>query len=149
MFENGQGHHVVDGGVLSNFPLKYLIDARHAVASGVLGSSFDGQPAGVLGILLDESKAARKAAPAPAHAKAEKGLGQQVQENLLIMSNLSRLLSTMTGAWDLEAIEDHGAEPLICRIPAGGYDTLDFEMNDQAMAQLVESGRGAMKRYLG
>jgi predicted acylesterase/phospholipase RssA len=149
MFENGQGHHVVDGGVLSNFPLKYLIDARHAGSAGVLGASFDDQPGGVLGILLDETRAARKAAPTPAPAKTEKGLGQQVQENLLVMSNLSRLLSTMTGAWDLEAIEDYGAEPLICRIPVGGYDTLDFDMNDQAMAQLVESGRAAMKRYLG
>jgi hypothetical protein len=54
----------------------------------------------------------------------------------------------MTGAWDLETIEEYGAEHLICRIPVRGFDTLDFDMDDPSMAELVECGRGAMKKYL-
>jgi predicted acylesterase/phospholipase RssA len=150
MFEDGVGHHVVDGGVLSNFPLKYLLEPRHNTAAGVLGPIADGAPAGVLGVLLDETKGGRKPPPTkPGPATSDKGFGQLVKDNLLVMSNLDRLLSTMTGAWDLETIEEYGAEGLICRIPVRGFDTLDFDMSDQAMAELVESGRGAMKRYLG
>jgi predicted acylesterase/phospholipase RssA len=153
MFEDGEGHRVVDGGVLSNFPLKYLIEARHAAPTGVLGPLPGAEPAGVLGILLDESRGARKPAPPPKPGTAppanQKDVGQLVRENLLFMNNLSRLLSTMTGAWDLETIEEYGAEPLICRIPVRGYDTLDFDMSDQSMVELVESGRVGMKRYLG
>jgi predicted acylesterase/phospholipase RssA len=143
MLEDGVGHRVVDGGVLSNFPLKYLLDPRHA---GVLGVPPGGEPAGVLGILLDEMRGARKVSPAP--ATNDPGVGQRVKDNVLVMDSLSRLLSTMTGAWDLETIEEYGAESLICRIPVRGFDTLDFDMSDQAMAELVESGRGAMKQYL-
>jgi predicted acylesterase/phospholipase RssA len=146
------GHHVVDGGVLSNFPLKYLLEPRHDTAAGVLGPTANAAPAGVLGVLLDETKGGRKPAPGtakPGPATNDKGFGQLVKDNLLVMSNLDRLLSTMTGAWDLETIEEYGAEGLICRIPVRGFDTLDFDMSDQAMAELVESGRGAMKRYLG
>ena len=155
MVEGGEGHRVVDGGVLSNFPLKYLIEPRHTGPGGVLGPLSEGVPAGVLGILLDETRGARKPSPPPTSApgsaptKNEKGIGQQVQDNLLVMNSLERLVSTMTGAWDLETIEEYGAEPLICRIPVRGFDTLDFDMSDQAMAELVESGRGAMKHYLG
>jgi predicted acylesterase/phospholipase RssA len=140
MVEDGVGHHVVDGGVLSNFPLKYLIEPRHSGPGGVLGTPSN-EPAGVLGILLDETRGARKPGPAPT------GMGQLVKDNVP-MNNLSRLLNTMTGAWDLETIEEYGAEALICRIPVRGFDTLDFDMSDQAMAELVESGRGAMKQYL-
>jgi predicted acylesterase/phospholipase RssA len=146
MFENGEGHHVVDGGVLSNFPLKYLIEPRHVAPSGVLGPFGDSEAVGVVGILLDESRGARKLPPAA--PKAEKGVGDVVRDNLLVMNDLSRLLSTMTGAWDLDTIEEYGAEPLICRIPVRGFDTLDFDMSDQSMAELVESGRVGMKRYL-
>jgi len=143
MSEDGAGHRVVDGGVLSNFPLKYLIEPRHA---GVLGAPPGGEPAGVLGILLDETRGARKPGPAP--APNDPGVGQRVKDNVLVLNSLSRLLDTMTGAWDLETIEEYGAESLICRIPVRGFDTLDFDMSDEAMAELVESGRGAMKQYL-
>jgi len=129
--------------VLSNFPLKYLIEPRHA---GVLGAPPGGEPAGVLGILLDETRGARKPGPAP--APNDPGVGQRVKDNVLVLNSLSRLLDTMTGAWDLETIEEYGAESLICRIPVRGFDTLDFDMSDEAMAELVESGRGAMKQYL-
>jgi predicted acylesterase/phospholipase RssA len=148
MVEGREGHHVVDGGVLSNFPLKYLLEPRHSTAAGVLGAPADDQPAAVLGVLLDESKGGRKAAASPAAKTPEKSPGPQLTD-LPVMSNLSRLLGTMTGAWDLETIEEYGAEPLICRIPVQGFDTLDFDMDDASMAELVESGRGAMKRYLG
>jgi predicted acylesterase/phospholipase RssA len=150
MYEGGEGHRVVDGGVLSNFPLKYLIEPRHTAPGGVLGPPTDGQSAAVLGILLDETRGGRApgSPPAPKGKENGKGIGQLVQENVLVMNNLARLIGTMTGAWDLEAIEEYGAEPLICRIPVRGFDTLDFDMSDQSMAELVESGRGAMKHYL-
>jgi predicted acylesterase/phospholipase RssA len=147
MYEAGEGHRIVDGGVLSNFPLKYLIDARYTAPGGVLGPLGGGEPAGVLGILLDETRGGRAAGPTP--AKDGKGISDVIQDNVLVTKNLARLVSTMTGAWDLEAIEEYGAEPLICRIPVRGFDTLDFDMSDQSMAELVESGRGAMRSYLG
>lgn len=156
MVENGEGHRVVDGGVLSNFPLKYLMEPRHFTSGGVLGPFRDAEPAAVLGVLLDEQKGGRKAAAAATKESTKestKGAPQperstDLKDNILVMNSLSRLLGTMTGAWDLETIEEYGAERLICRIPVRGFDTLDFDMDDPSMAELVESGRGAMKKYL-
>ena len=57
----------VTGGVLSNFPLRYLIDARHMTAEGVLGKPELDIPTRILGLLLDECLDWRLAHKIPGH----------------------------------------------------------------------------------
>jgi predicted acylesterase/phospholipase RssA len=140
MREQGQGHRVVDGGVLSNFPLKYFLDPRHSKSDSVLGPLPEGPKARTLGLLLDETKEP----PQPIVSKKR----ERYAERLPVYESLSRLSDTMTSAWDKEAIEEAGATKLVCKIGVKDVDTLDFDMTDDQLKALVESGRQAMSDYL-
>jgi NTE family protein len=53
----------------------------------------------------------------------------------------------MTESFDQRIINAHGHE--ICRLPAGGYGTTEFDMSEQRMAALIEAGRVAMNAFFG
>ena len=127
------GSTVVDGGVLSNFPIR-LIDERIPEIMG------DTDPDGALnlGLLLDESLAVPNASDAAATPLPF--------EHLRTVQRVSRLLDTMMGAPDNAEIRQHQAE--ICRLPVKGYGTTEFSMSDERLAALVEGGREAMKAHL-
>jgi len=127
------GSTVVDGGVLSNFPIR-LIDERIPEIMG------DTDPDGALnlGLLLDESLAVSNTSDT---AAAPLSL-----EHLRPVQRVSRLIDTMMGAPDNAEIRQHKAE--ICRLPVKGYGTTEFSMSDQRLAALVEGGREAMKAHL-
>jgi predicted acylesterase/phospholipase RssA len=134
-----EGHRVVDGGVLSNFPLKFLLSERHRSSEGVLGPLPGGREAQVLGLLLDEGK---KGEGDAAERK------KRFADRLPVYQSVSRLIDTMTSAWDKDAIEEYKAEPYVCHIGVKGVDTLDFNMSEGQVAALVKSGSSAMKEYL-
>jgi NTE family protein len=127
------GSTIVDGGVLSNFPIR-LIDER---VPDIMG---DTDPAGALnlGLLLDEGLAVPNtpATVAP----------PLLLEHLRSVQRVSRLIDTMMGAPDNAEMRQHEAE--ICRLPVKGYGTTEFNMSDERLAQLVEGGRQAMKAHL-
>jgi predicted acylesterase/phospholipase RssA len=138
------GHRVVDGGVLSNFPLRYLRDPKHRAEDGVLGPFRDDVGARPLGLLLDETKPEE---PPNASARRDR---RKFSEKIAAYQSISRLIDTMTGAWDQDVLDELEArgEKIICKIPVKGYDTLDFDMEPERMGSLVESGRKAMDDYL-
>ena len=140
MHDGQSGHRVVDGGILSNFPLKYLIDEdkRYTKETGILGPFREEAQARPLGLLLDETKEAA-GAPSPA----EKRL---MAERLPIYQSVSRLIDTMSSAWDQEAIDAN--KDFICKIGVKGYDTLDFDMDKQRLDLLIASGRDCARAYL-
>jgi NTE family protein len=140
MRDGQDGHRVVDGGVLSNFPLKYLIDEdkRYSKETGVLGPFREDARARPLGLLLDETKEAA-GAPSPEEKR-------RMAERLPVYQSISRLMDTMSSAWDQEAIDEH--KDLICRIGVKGYDTLDFDMEKPRLDLLVASGRDCTRAYL-
>ncbi len=138
MRDEHEGHRIVDGGVLSNFPLRYLIDDRHSKDTGVLGPFREDTPTRPLGLLLDESKEAA-GAPSPAEK-------QRMAEKLPVYQSISRLVDTMSSAWDQEAIDEH--KDLICHVGVKGYDTLDFDMEKSRLDLLIASGRACARLYL-
>ena len=138
--DQGAGHRIVDGGVLSNFPLKYLLDDQHRKDTGVLGPFRDEVAARTLGLILDETI---EVPGGVSHAEKAK-----FAEKLPVYQSLSRLVGTMSGAWDQEAIDEVPPGTLLCRIPVKGYDTLDFDMDRARMDALVASGRSAMSATL-
>ncbi len=129
------GHAVVDGGVLSNFPIGLFLSDRKDV-SALVGAA-DGDL--VLGLLIDESL------PVPNQPVrgADSGLG--VARSLPVQ-RLRRLMTTVTSAHDNTAKAAFARH--VVHLPAGGYGTTEFDMSDERREALVNAGRQAMRAFL-
>ncbi|HSB67851.1 MAG TPA: patatin-like phospholipase family protein [Candidatus Methylomirabilis sp.] len=131
------GHTIVDGGVLSNFPIELFISDAPQVTR-LMGPKADDA---VIGLLIDESL------PVPPVPRA-RGVLVEIDvkpEELRTVQRLRRLIDTMTGAHDKMVIEEF--EHLVVRLPAAGYGTTEFDMSDERREALVAAGRGAMAGY--
>jgi predicted acylesterase/phospholipase RssA len=127
------GHKFVDGGVLSNFPLR-LIAESDAEISDIMGK-VDPTAAGNLGFLLDEKIPVAGLGPSDTR-----------RPRLRTADRVTRLVDTMMGTNDSDAMRNHPFA--VCRIPVGGIGTTEFRMSKVRMAALIESGRQAMRDYL-
>ncbi|MBN1401998.1 MAG: patatin-like phospholipase family protein [Anaerolineae bacterium] len=130
------GHRIVDGGLLSNFPLELLVsDAPYVMA--VMGPKEAGH---VLGLLIDESLPV-EALDASIPYEAPIDLSE-----LPTVQRLRGLVNALTQAHDkmvLEAFED-----LVVRLPAESYGTTEFAMSATRREALVDAGRRAMEAHL-
>ena len=132
------GHAIVDGGLLSNFPIELFISDEPQVTRlmGPKGTN------PVLGLLIDESlpvKADRGARGLLVDIDVKPG-------ELRTVKRLSRLANTVTTAHDKMVIDEFNH--LVVRLPAQGYGTTEFDMSDERRTALVEAGRNAMRDYL-
>lgn len=137
------GHQIVDGGLLSNFPMRYFLDPHYARAEGEMGQPPGGGEANVVGLLLDNAKTP----PDLAEPKED----HYLIEALPAVRLGSKLLDTLLDTWDKEALRQltGGRDgEHICRIGTKGIGALEFDMPDDRMNALVNSGRCAMKDYL-
>lgn len=129
------GHVIVDGGMLSNFPIELFISDEPQVTK-LMGPK---QNNPVLGLLIDESLA----------VPAKKGFLVDINikpGELKTVQRLKLLVDTMSGAHDKMVIEEY--EHLVVRLPAAGYGTTEFDMSDERRNALVAAGRDAMRLYL-
>jgi len=123
---------IVDGGVLSNFPIKLIAER----VPEIMGDT-DPLAAFNLGLLLDEEVAIPGTNPPPP----PRDLSQ-----LRVVQRISRLMDTMMGAQDNDEIRKHASE--ICRLPVKGYGTTEFNMPQPKLQALVDGGRDAMVAHL-
>lgn len=137
------GDSIVDGGLLSNFPIELFISNQKPVQA-VMGEKVSER---VLGLLIDESIPVPNAPALPPKTGApeKKKPAAQVGE-LATVRRLLNLVNTMLEARDKDVIS--AFEDLVARLPAGGYGTTEFDMTEERRAALLEAGRAAMKRYL-
>jgi predicted acylesterase/phospholipase RssA len=127
------GHAVVDGGLLSNFPIELFISDAPQVTR-LMGPKKDTP---VLGLLIDEK------------LPVTKGLFVRININpgeLKTVQRLRRLVNTATGAHDKMVIDEYSH--LVARLPAQGYGTTEFDMSDERRDALVRVGREAIALYL-
>jgi predicted acylesterase/phospholipase RssA len=127
------GHRFVDGGVLSNFPIRLIADSDPETQN-LMGNT-DPKGAGNLGLLLDEK--IRVPGTGPSDSR---------RPRLRTADRVTRLVDTMMGSNDADAMRTH--PNAVCRIPVGGYGTTEFRMSKVRMDALIESGRTAMRSYL-
>lgn len=133
------GHAVVDGGVLSNFPIELLISDELQVTR-LMGPKGEDP---VLGMLIDEGMPVRQL---PSDSRGQLlEVDVQVTE-LRIVRRLMGLVDTVTTAHDKMVID--AFSDLVVHLPAGGYGTTEFSMSDAKREALVEAGRRAMRAYL-
>ena len=129
------GHEIVDGGLLSNFPIALFLADRPEVTA-VVGPA---QAKNVLGLLIDESL------PVPDRPLRAASSGSTVT-SLSTLKRLKRLVDTATGAHDNMAKAVFASN--VVRLPANGYGTTQFDMTPPEREALVNAGRLAMRRFL-
>lgn len=137
-----EGDAIVDGGALSNFPLDLIISQDDEVVK-IMGPP-PASPAIPLGLLIDEKLPVLGAGEKPKKGDDSNGLAENI-ERLKPVRRVERLVDTMMKAHDSLVIRDN--EDKICRLPAKGYGTTEFDMSDARLQALVNAGRAAMKQY--
>jgi NTE family protein len=128
------GDAIVDGGLLSNFPIELFLSDLPSVTRVM------GPPKGehVLGMLIDETLTVKGAAQSPAKEGFDFGSLKAVQR-------IGNLVNTTIGARDKAVIETFN--DLVVRLPAKGYGTTEFDMAEERKEKLVAAGRSAMRAY--
>ncbi|MBN1450275.1 MAG: patatin-like phospholipase family protein [Anaerolineales bacterium] len=132
-----EGHTIVDGGLLSNFPIELFISDLKTVTS-VMG---DKTSQNVLGMLIDETL------PVPGVQSAKGDVEKDKFEisQLATVQRLNHLVNTVLSARDKSVIE--AFENLVARMPAKNYGTTEFDMTDERRNILVDAGQKAMEEY--
>lgn len=129
------GHAIVDGGLLSNFPLELFISGQEHVTR-LMGPK---QNVPVVGFLIDEARPLSDVMAVP------RGVGRVLAESRTFQ-RISRLIDTATTAHDKLVMEAYAQ--LVVRLPANGYGTTEFDMSDERRNALIEAGRLATKQHL-
>jgi len=125
---------IVDGGVLSNFPIDLVACSDERIKK-IMGERADPNASFNLGMLIDETLDVTGVPTQP------------VRDNPLhTVRRVQRIMDTMTGAHDNVLIQQFGSE--VCHLPAKGYGTTEFDMPKPKIDALVEAGRTAMRAHL-
>ncbi|MBN1875626.1 MAG: patatin-like phospholipase family protein [Anaerolineae bacterium] len=137
------GHAVVDGGMLSNFPIELFLSDEPMVTA-VMGECTRDH---VMGFLIDESVPVPNAPPPPEMTAqvADKKKGIDFT-GLKTLQRIMHLLNTMMQAHDKMVIETFA--DLVVRLPAKDYGTVEFDMTDERRSALVKAGIDQMRAYL-
>ncbi|HTZ88751.1 MAG TPA: patatin-like phospholipase family protein [Alloacidobacterium sp.] len=128
------GNIFVDGGVLSNFPLRLIAESTPDVVA-VMGPT-DPKGAGNLGLYLDSTVMVPGAE-----------VSDTRRPRLRAADRVTQLIDTLTDSSDLAVMREY--ESAVCRLPVGGYGTTEFRMSSARQQLLIGSGATAMKKYLG
>jgi predicted acylesterase/phospholipase RssA len=125
---------IVDGGVLSNFPIDLVACVDDRIRK-IMGDDADPTASLNLGMLIDEELDVPTIETKPVRA-----------HPLRTVRRIQRMVDTMTGARDNALIEQFSDQ--VCRLPAKGYGTTEFDMPAPKIDALVEAGRAAMRAHL-
>ena len=130
------GDAIVDGGMLSNFPIELFLSNLKDITQ-VMGESTSQN---ILGLLIDEDTAVPNA-PEPNLL----GTSFNITDSI-IYQRISRLVDTTLSARDKMVIDDYS--DLVVRLPAKNYGTTEFNMSEARQTAIIQAGQTAMKNYL-
>ncbi len=135
------GTVIVDGGILSNFPIALFLSSRPEVGD-IVGPP---RTKNVLGMLIDDTLDV-PGLPSRAGGAANGGLLGVEVGSLRTVRRLTGLVQTMMSAHDNMAIAVF--QKHVVRLPARGIGVTQFDMSDAQRDALVEAGRTAMRAFL-
>lgn len=131
---------IVDGGVLSNFPMNLIAEfssSEKATMGKELNAEFVNK-AENLGLLIDESL--------PVPDQPESKSSKKLIDDLPTIGRVHKIAETMMKARDNSIIDKYKAE--ICRLPANGYGTLEFDIQGDRLEALIKAGYDATVAHL-
>jgi predicted acylesterase/phospholipase RssA len=136
------GHRVVDGGLLSNFPIRLFVSSDENIDEIMGENSISDQ---VIGLLIDETLPVPGIEEPLRDAAAPGFIGRLdlLQQTLWRVQGLA---DTVLGGNDRTVLAAY--QDMVCRLPAKGVGTLDFDMPAERMAALVTAAEAAMEAYL-
>jgi predicted acylesterase/phospholipase RssA len=137
--EDLTGHVMVDGGLLSNLPIAFILPTASALVRQLMGPPPEGAATPV-GVMLDTSLDVPRAPPR-AHASATLGALAATRFGQRIMA----LAGTMLHGVDL-TVSDAAALHL-CRLPAKGYPVTEFDMSRARLEALLDAATHAAAGY--
>jgi len=136
------GHRVVDGGLLSNFPIKLLVSSDDYIDEIMgVGSASEN----VIGFLIDEDLPVPGVEEPLTSGSAFQNLYDRLDLVQETIWRIRGLADTILSAHDM-FIDEHDQE-LVCRLPAKGYGTMDFDMPGERMDAILRAGESAMDAY--
>jgi predicted acylesterase/phospholipase RssA len=129
------GNAIVDGGLLSNFPIELFLSDLKDVTD-LMGEKISQN---VLGFLIDDETELPDAPQAVADTRTFN------ITDIPTAQRITRLIDTTLSARDKMVIDSYSN--LVVRMPAKGYGTTEFNMTDERRTRLVNAGRLALKTY--
>ncbi len=135
--EDISGDAIVDGGLLSNFPIELFLSADKEVLAVMGPHKPDAQ---VLGMLIDETK--------PVTISDETTMPEADKlspTDVRLVQRLLNLIDTVTQAHDKMVMDAN--QNLVVRLPAKGYGTTEFDMSEQKRKTLVAAGKRTMQEF--
>jgi len=137
------GHKVVDGGLLSNFPIALLVSDDDLVEETMGEESASDQ---VIGLLLDDGLQVPGAENTERMEPQAPGFLERTDLLAEMMLRLGAMAETLLAGHDKHVIDEH--KHLVCRLPAKGYGILEFDLTPERMAPIVNAGEAAMEAHL-
>jgi NTE family protein len=129
------GNTIVDGGLLSNFPLELFLSDEKQITD-LMGPKTNDN---ILGLLIDETLPVA-GAPSPRKQTSKIDL-----MGLPVVQRINHLFDTLLSAHDKMVIEEF--EKLVVHLPAQGYGTTEFDMSNARRQALVNAGQASMQQY--
>ncbi len=137
------GHRVVDGGLLSNFPIELLL-SRDDLIEEIMGR--DSASDNVMGLLLDDDVLVPGVEDTSRTDTTAPGLLERVDLLDVMKLRLTGMAETVLGAHDKSTIDEYAR--MVCRLPAKGYGILEFDMSAERMAPILRAGEAAAEAHL-
>ena len=137
--EDLTGHVMVDGGVLSNLPIGFIMPSANAVVERLMGPPPEGAAVPV-GLVLDATLEVPGAPPAPG---ASSTLGAFFATRL--GQRIRALVDTLLNGVDVTLSDT--ASLHLCRLPAKGYAATEFDMSQPRVEALVAAATDATAKY--
>lgn len=131
------GSKIVDGGIISNFPIELFISRLDHVTA-VMGPK---RSENIVGLMIDEEQEV-KDAPPPVEEQSD---GLTDFGDTRTMARFGALLNTIIASHDKMILES--STGLVIRLPAKGYGTVEFDMSPQRRQALIDAGREATRIY--
>lgn len=136
------GNRVVDGGLLSNFPIELLVSGDDLVEE-IMGPNTSS--ARVIGLLLDDGLEVPGEEQTRRTESRTVGMLERADVLAEMLARLGSMADTLLSGHDKTVIDAHKC--LVCRLPVKGYGTLEFDLTAERMAPIVEAGEAAMEAF--
>ena len=136
------GHTVVDGGLLSNFPIRLLV-SNESVVKEIMGREAPSEH--VIGLLLDDGM---EVPGAENTQRIESGAPDFLERADFLsgmMYRMSGMADTLLAGHDKSVIDTH--PHMVCRLPAKGYGILEFDLTAERMEPIIKAGEAAMEAH--